>query len=431
MPKLSIFQTVLLAVFGALAVAGVLIFALFVGGGGSKTVGPVTIWGTFPEAVFNEILQQISDTDDSFAQVSYVQRNADSYITGLTEALAAGSGPDIYILQEGQALRDGGKITPVPYSYISATDFQNNFIEAANPFLGASGITAIPLIADPLVLYWNRDLLAAEGYPNPPQYWGDIKNGMVQKITKKTDEGEILKSTVSFGEYRNVTNAKSIISMLIMQAGSPITATDDSGRLVSALSAENSGQATEYALLFYTEFANPSKAVYSWNRALSDSRSAFIAGDLALYIGFASEVEQIKRMNPNLNFGVAAVPQISEKERPIDVARVYGLAITRTSKNPLGALHVAARLTSKDTSYSLSVALKMPSARRDVLGSNNPNDDDLFNRQAIISRAWSDPNPIATDGIFRTMIESITSGALRLSEAIERADQELEQLLTI
>lgn len=432
MPKLSIFQTILLAVFGALAVSGVLIFAFVINNSASDSIGPVTIWGTFEENAFNSVIEQVAEADERFGQIKYDQKNAETYMADLTEALATGKGPDLFILRQDYAVRDAGKIYVTPYDQLSETEFRNTFIEAADPYLIRSGIVAIPLIADPLVLYWNRDMLSSVGYANPPRYWDEI-SGMAQKITKKNDSGQILKSTVSFGEYRNVTHAKDILSMLILQAGSPIVLRDESGNLTSALSSRETGkgQTTESAVRFYTEFADPSKVIYSWNRALPESRAAFSAGNLALYIGYASEQGEIAHMNPNLNFAVAPVPQIRTTDRPVDVARVYGLAITRTSRNLLGAVTVASRLASGDASAALGAAFGMTSARRDVLGANSTGSDDLSNTQAILSRAWADPDPEGTDDVFRAMIENVTSGTLRLGEAVSRAEQELAQLLRI
>src|SRR3989344_1081028 len=269
MPTLSVFQTVLLAIFGALAVSGVLIFALVVGGGGGNTIGPITIWGTLEESAFRAVIRQLVEEDERLAQVSYVEKDAEGYVALLTEALAENTGPDLFLLRQDYAVRDAGKVFPIPFDSFSETQFRNTFIEAADPYLSPNGVLAIPILADPLVLYWNRDMFSSAGYANPPRYWDEL-DGMSQNITKKNDAGQILKSTVSFGEYRNVNNAKDILATLILQAGSPITAKDSTVQLVSALQSGSGGgggaQAGEAALRFYTEVADPSKARYSWSR---------------------------------------------------------------------------------------------------------------------------------------------------------------------
>ncbi len=45
---------------------------------------------------------------------------------------------------------------------------------------------------------------------------------------------------------------------------------------------------------------------------MSDSKNMFLAGDLALYFGFASELDDLKNKNPNLNFDVTLFPQTGD-----------------------------------------------------------------------------------------------------------------------
>ena len=52
---------------------------------------------------------------------------------------------------------------------------------------------------------------------------------------------------------------------------------------------------TRSVLTYYTDFANPLKSVYSWNRSFSSSRDAFLAQNLAVYFGPGSEIEYITR----------------------------------------------------------------------------------------------------------------------------------------
>ena len=290
MKKISVFQIVLLAVFGSLAVAGVLIFAIATSSANNASgIGPVTIWGTLEGNAFTDMLRVASDADSSLSQVSYEHQDEATYQQNLTHALASGTGPDLFIIRQDYAVADAGEITPIPYTALSKTQFQTLYVSAADPFLSPDGVLAIPILSDPLVLYWNKDILSSNGYPQPPQYWDELFS-MSQTMTKRTDAGSITSATIDFGEYANVDNAKDILSMLILQAGGTLTRYDDTGRLLSSIltKSPDGTNAAETALRFYTEFADPSKADYSWNRSLPDARAAFAAGNLALYIGYAS-----------------------------------------------------------------------------------------------------------------------------------------------
>ncbi|KKW24455.1 MAG: hypothetical protein UY70_C0001G0023 [Candidatus Kaiserbacteria bacterium GW2011_GWB1_52_6] len=447
---------ILLVIFGALAISGILIFALFVGQGTSNTVGSITVWGTLDQGAFSTVIRQASENTGELSGVVYEQKDAATYDAELTNALANGQGPDIFLMREDQAMKNVGKVYVIPYAILSESEFEATFAVAATPFLTAGGIEAIPLNVDPLVLYWNRDLLASAGRTLPPQYWDEVipmatyvvdgsKELNASAVTLRDQAGTIKKSAIAFGEYQNISDAKDILAALILQAGGLITTKDSAGHIVSSLSqkATKGAQATVNALRFYTGFADPSRDIYSWNRSLPDARAAFAAGDVGLYVGHASEESLIRQMNPNLNFFVAALPQIRGSDYSEGTAHVYGFAISRTSRNPTGAQTAAYLLASPELSKNLSIALGIPSAQISVLQAALQNTktkayenlqikashDQAIALSAITARAWVDPDPQETDTIFRAMIENTVSGALRIEDAIQRADQELGHVL--
>lgn len=444
-PGMSSFQMVILAVFGTFAVAGVLIFAFLVGSNTGVTTGPVVIWGTFDEAAFAAVLRELVESDGRLRQVSYLQKDEATFTTELTNALAAGTGPDLFIMRQDQTISEGQKIFPIPYDQLSRDTFRNIWADAAEPFLGQDGVIGIPFAVDPFVLYWNRDMLSTAGIARPPQYWEEVYD-LTRAATKKNDSGSIVKSAIALGEYTNVSHAKQILSMLIMQAGGRITGRDGAGQLVPALMARvgETSQPGDSALRFYTQFANPSSPDYSWNRSLPESRTAFAQGDLALYIGPASEEPLVRRLNPNLNFSIAtSVPQVKNAETTVDGGYAYAFAIPSRPQNPdgqrtaeqmqksqQGALTAAYILGGPQGSQLFSLAFGLASARRDVLSAPAQGNDAVFNRMALLVRTWEDPDSRETDRIFKDMIESVTSGAARTIEAVQRAEQSMRTLTT-
>lgn len=441
--KMSAFQIILLSVFGAFAVAGILIFAFLVGSNSSSSIGAVTIWGPFDDVAVQTIIRQLSEDDSRLRQVTYVRKNPETFEQELTNALASGTGPDLYILRHDYAVVDAPKIAPIPYASFPREQFESVFVEAAKPFLGTEGVLAVPLAVDPYVLYWNRDLLSAAGFAKPPVYWDETFdmartitdcqkiNASKQSTILGCDETRsIKKATIAFGEFENIDHAKDVISLLIMQAGGPITQRDSSGSLVPSLMARQGdvAQPAESALNFYTTFANPAKDSYSWNRSLQSSRTVFASGDLALYVGLASEAPLVRRLNPNLNYAVAPIPQIRNLEKSTDMGLAYGFAVPRASKNPGGALTAAYLLASPQASKALATVFGISSARRDVLAQGGEGNEDLFNRQTLIVHTWEDPNPVETTRIFRDMITSITSGSAKITEALQRAEQAMRQI---
>lgn len=431
-PGMSPFQMTILAIFGTFAVAGVLIFAFFVGTNTSVSTGEVVIWGTFDEAAFQTVLRQLIESDGRLRQVSYVQKDDMTFTSELANALASGTGPDMFILRQDQTIAEAPKLFPIPYEQLSRDTFRNLWAEATDPFLGPEGVLGIPFAVDPFVLYWNRDILATAGIARAPQFWDEALN-LARAATRRNDAGSITKSAIAFGEYANVNHAKGILSMLIMQAGGRVTIRDGAGQLTPALTARigETSQPADSALRFYTQFANPSSEDYSWNRALPESRTAFAQGDLAIYIGPASEEPLVRRLNPNLNFAIAtSVPQVRNAERTVNGGYAYAFAIPRASKNPQGALTSAYILAGPEGSQLLSLAFGMASARRDILAAPAQGNDAVFNTMALLVRTWEDPNPRETDRVFKDMIESVTSGAARTVEAVQRAEQAMRTITT-
>jgi maltose-binding protein MalE len=433
--KISTFQVILLAVFGAVGVGAVLIFALATAGGGGGGVSPVTIWGTFDANAVKEVLRAAANQDSRLSQVTYVQKDPTTFEADLANALSSGTGPDIFILSGNEALYDENKVYAIPYSALSQSQFQSTFVGAADLYLSQNGVIGLPILVDPLVLYWDRDSLSNAGIAQPPAYWDQVPY-MAQSLTQKDQSGLLQKSAIALGTYQNIGAAKDILSMLIEQAGGQITMQNSAGQYVAGLSQGGAtSKGAQSALQFYTEFANPSQSDYSWNNAQGDARQSFAGAELAMYVGYASEESLIRAANPNLNFAAAPVPQLRSEQNSIDAGAVYALAIPKASPNLQSALTVAYLIASAPVDQALASVLGIAPARRDALALGAPTttaqtiDASLFYKMALIVRTWADPNPSETDPVFQDMIEGTESGAVQITDAIGRANQQIENLL--
>jgi ABC-type glycerol-3-phosphate transport system substrate-binding protein len=424
---MSKFQIVLLGVFGVIIIISVILFSQYKGGG--KTVANVVVWGSLPTQDFNNILTKTSLYNNKLFSITYVQKDKDTIDSDFVEALAAGGGPDLLLIPHQKIVKQKNKFIVIPYSAYSERTFKDSFIEGAEIYLSPEGIVALPVMVDPMVMYWNRSIFTNVSLTQPPKYWDEFY-ALTQAISKKDGALNISRSAVSLGEYANVTSAKEILSTLMMQAGTPIVDTSREPAL-SVLSAtfDKPLSPAEAAVNFYTQFSNPAKPFYSWNRSLPRSSDYFLSGNLAMYFGFASELFDIQKKNPNINFDVAMMPSSREGGVDATFATFYALAISKGSKDPNGALSVALVLSSSEGSTAISDVLALPPVRRDLLTVKPSNPyKDVFYRSAIISKAWLDPSPTETNKIFQDMIESITSGRERASLAISKASRALGDL---
>lgn len=428
---MSNFQIVILSVFGFSILLAVLVFSGLVPGlkpGDSDVSGTVILWGTIPAGKMSGLLEELNRLNKTVTVV-YVEKNPTTLDRELVETLASGSGPDLIMLPRELIYRHADKLYPIPYETISQRDFLNNFVQEGELYLVGSGILALPFRLDPMVMYFNRDILSNAGIPLPPKTWEEVLS-IASKLITKDSSGNITQSMVSFGEYGNVNHAKDILSLLIMQAGSQVTKLDkgifksDLGATIG-LSLRPANEAVRY----YTDFSNPVQPQYSWNKSEPNSRAAFLSGRLAFYFGYASELFDLRNLNPHLNFDVAEIPQAKDARATMTIGRIDGLAILKTSRNPAAAYQSASLMTGSDFSLKLAQATFLPPPRRDLLAAKPPDAYmNIFYGSALISRGWVDPSAQDTSAIFQGLIENVVSGRLRINEAVTNADGELSRL---
>jgi ABC-type glycerol-3-phosphate transport system substrate-binding protein len=426
MKDMSPFKLVLTAVFAVALVLGVAIFALTKTGSSSQTANLV-VWGTISDAAWQEGYDGSSVGGDKNLTVTYVEKEPTTFDADFVEALANGEGPDVVILREDSLYKHRNKLFVIPYDNFSLRDFKDRFIEEGELFLSPEGVLAFPFVLDPMVMYWNRDMFSNNGIAEPPKYWEEI-SGLVGTITKKDTNANITQSTIAMGGWQNITNAKEVLAMLMLQAGTPITSRGTSGSVTSVLNSQFNYPVTpsHSAVSFYTQFSNPTSPNYTWNRSLSSSLNLFLSGNLALYIGFASELFSIQDKNSNLNFDVTSVPQIKDVAKKTVFGHMYALAITKQSKQINAAFVLLNAMTEQASLKALETVTTLPPVRRDLVA-NKPTDAfrKVFYDAALLSRSWIDPDPQASSAIFRDMIESIESGRSRQGEALNRANEEL------
>ena len=430
---MSTFQLIVVSLFVGFIIVGVGVFAIFGGAFGGGSTGAVTIWGTEPQGRVDYLLDSMRSVDNSLQDVHYVEQKPASYEQTLLNAMASGSGPDLFLITQEQLGAFGDKVVPIPFGALSQSEFLASYIDEGQLFLTPQGSLALPFAIDPLVMYWNRDLFAAAGLAQAPKLWSEFTaaGGLPAKINAYANS-RITRSAVALGEWSNVSNAKAILSTLFMQTGEFLTARNAQGALVSIFGRGDSsgGGAAESALRFYTEFGNPSKTTYSWNRSLPQSHNAFAGGTLAVYFGFASEYGALSEQNPNLRFAVAQMPQLQGGGAQLTYGRLTGLAIPRSARNVQGAAVVAQKLTGATAAGIMAAQSGLPSARRDVPQNTTANAAaDVFARSALVARGWVDPSSTATDAVFKTMIESVISGASEPAQAVSEAAQEFVRLL--
>jgi maltose-binding protein MalE len=288
--KMRPFELTLVVVF----IIAILLSLLFLSGYKPKkdtegpVIGTVTIWGTVPRDGIQEIIAEIIKEDKSYQGVSYKEFGASEFDTALVNALAEGNGPDVILASHEHLVTLRTKIKPVSYEGFPLRDFKTLYIDGAQIFALTDGIYAYPLMVDPMVMYWNKNILATENFLEAPKTWESLVNDYLPRLIKRNDDRSITRSVVALGEYQNIQNAFGILSSLLLQAGSEGVVNDVENNYQIKLDASKDGgvQPLRVSADFYTRFSKPSSSLYSWNRSFVSDKDRFLSEELVLYFEF-------------------------------------------------------------------------------------------------------------------------------------------------
>lgn len=435
------FQIILLGIFGVFIFIAVLFFsgAIKIGKDTTQTTtlagANLTFWGTLSREAMTDPMSAFNQ--DNQMNVAYVQMTPDEIDRNLGEAIASGHGPDLILAPQEILMKHNAKLVHIPYDKFSDRAFRDMYIDEARLFMLPDGIYAIPFLVDPLIFYFNRVSYNNMGILEAPKTWSEVSEYSI-KLTRKSSTDTILESGLPLGTFNNISHAKDIIALLLLQGGNNIVATGTTeDGMASTLIRQNETTAksiSEYVLEFFTQFSDPLKPTYGWNRIMPEAQEAFSSEQAAQYIGFASEIPEIAEKNPNLNFDIAPIPQTENVRAKKTFGRLYGVGVVKTSKQQMTAYQALMIMKDKTFSNELlnGILAKYPIAptRKDLLtAAPGTQYGPLLWASAVISSGWFDPNYVQTSSIFENLITSITRGSMGVVEAIQDADARINELL--
>jgi ABC-type glycerol-3-phosphate transport system substrate-binding protein len=439
--KGTLFQVGIIGTLVLSIVIAVMIFSGVIKLPGAKNnvqyTGTVTIWGTVQAESMSEIIEAVNGQTKTY-QVVYQEKDATTFEIDLVQALASDKGPDMVVLGPSMLIKQNDKFEATPYKSFSERDFKDLYVDIATLFLSPEGVLAVPISIDPMVLYYNRDILNREGIAAPPTTWNELIE-LAPRLSEVTPDGTLIKSMIALGEFDNVTHAKDIVALLALQLSNPIVeakkVNGDKGAATQYKSVFNAPneqgvQVGDSVLRFYTSFSDPAKDTYSWSKNIPESQTQFIAGKIPFYLGYASEYSAISNKNPNLAFDIARVPQIKDYPTKTTIGSVLGIAVLKSSKNKAAAFNTNQYLISAEYAPFIVQQLGTAPARRDLLSAKQP---DSYNAvvypSAIIAKSWLDPDPEKTAIFFKKMVTGVVSGRDSIREAVNDFVQNLQDVL--
>lgn len=423
------FQLVLVIIFIFGGILGILVFAGFINlddtAVNKQFSGTVKVWGSIPGSVMAPLIEDLNK--NKTYNINYYFINPNTFNEELLEAIALGQGPDLFLVSNDSIYEHINKISVIPYTNYPLVNFKNNFVQASDVFLVNEGALALPLVVDPLVLYYNRSILDSNGTVFPPYFWEDLED-YSEKFTKKDEAGQIERSAFALGVFDNINHSKDILSAMFLQTGNPIIQKAKylfESVLIANLDNQNN---TAQALDFYTSFSNPLKDNYSWNKSFPNSLDMFSKEDLVFYFGLASDFEILINKNPNQNFQIAELPQYKNTQKAT-YAKVLGVAMSNFSKNQGAAFDAMYSMSESSFVSQISKIENLPPARRDLLNQGSANSYlPVFYSSALFAKSWLDPSFRDTNIVFRAMVDQVLSNERDAIESITAANNRINIL---
>ncbi len=425
---------------------------------GSNYEMELEVWGLFDDQdAYADIFEEYIKINPNIKRINYRKFTPDTYRDDLLEALAAGQGPDIFLINNTWLPSFQDKLVPASPELISEKLFRENFVDVvAQDFLSQvdeqTYAFAMPLSVDSLALYYNKDLLNEAGISAPPSSWEEFMDD-IKLLTRIESGGEIGQAGAALGTAYNINRSTDLLSLLMLQNGTQMVDLNKKTVTFNQDSGEN-------ALLFYTQFSDSSSSVYTWNPRMHYSLDSFSEGKTAMMFNYSWHVPTIRSKSPKLNFSVSEIPQFSDGTK-INYANYWGYGVSKItgqktderSGTPISeeTRQKEAWLFLKWLTVNRSFIADFgkesmnasqfdaasqyvsdnwkPAARRDLVEKQkNEVELGVFAQQNLFARSWYQKDPLAIESIMAEMIDQVNRGGLNVSQALNSAAKRINQL---
>lgn len=299
----------------------------------NTTTAEITWWGLWED---QKIIQPLIDEyqqQNPKVKIKYILNSPQDYRERLTNAMAKGTGPDLFSFHNTWIPMFTKDLDPMPATVMGVTEFAQTYYPVVSSDLSVgSNIYGIPLGYDALTLYINDDLFNQAGL-SAPKTWVDLRDA-AKKLTK-IENGAVVRSGVALGRTENVDHWQDILGLMLFQNG-----VDPS---------KPEGKKAEDALKYFCVFSAVDGV---WNETLPSSTTAFANGQVAMYFGPSWRALNLKEINPNLHFTVVALPQLPKEdgsEADMAYASYWVQGVWNKSKNKTAAWNFLKYVSSKES----------------------------------------------------------------------------------
>lgn len=430
---------------------------------------PLEVWSVFDDSdVFTALFQQYRGANPFVGDISYRKFGEETYKKELLSALAAGNGPDIFVIRNSWMSEFQDKIVPAPEYQLTEKEVRDNFVDVVSyDFIDPvdKKIYGLPLSVDSLALYYNRDIFNAAGVTTPPKTWQELLV-VAPKLTRIDQFGNIVQSALAFGTADNINRAPAVLLGLMFGIGAEIE--DQYGR-INFFRTEAAQKAFEYYMLF----SNIRSSEYTWNPNMHYSIDAFYEGRLAMMVNYSWRYETLRQKNAKLNIAVAPLPSfegvapqnyadywtfVVAKNHEISTENVSAQELLPTDKgiqnelrkheawqlltymtmpHPQGQITLRNGLTGNPATFTLTFdpaekyleRTRKPAARRDLI--EKQRSDPVLGPFAVANltaKNFRQRDADAIEKIMNDMIRSVNQGEVSLQSALSVAQQRINTL---
>lgn len=407
----------------------------------------LTIWRSEDSVNdFGEITRAYSA---AYPHVSFDMQvfKAEEYEEALFEAWAKGEGPDIFSVPNWRLGRFKEFISPMPEIaelktthteksfgkttvvvdpkttvFPTVSQVKDQFVDVvASDVVMDNTIYGLPLSMDTLGLYYNRDLMARAQVAVPPTTWEEFRAD-VEAMVVRDDQKNIIQPAAGIGAADNIPYFMDLLSVLMMQNGTPMSASDGSPTFAAEVDKQHPGI---QALDFYLKFSNARQTTYTWNNDQLNALETFTQGNLGFYFGYSTDAEVIADRAPNLNFSYSKIPQISGT--PVNYARYMVESVHINSANPDYAWDFVNFAASQANVASFLNSTGKVSALRTFVGEQQQDPTvAVFAQQALTAKSWyHGADPDAAELALTEMVNDGMAGTDTLQNIIGLAEQKV------
>jgi len=427
--------------------------------GGQYSVS-LEMWGPIDDSdAFGGTLNVYRETNPFIEGVEYKKLLVDEYKEDILNALAAGNGPDLFLIRNSWMPEFVDKIEPAPEAIMNETMLRQTFVDVvADDVLVDGSIYGLPLSVDSLALYYNKDIFNFESVTRPPETWDEFVS-TTQKLTQIDEQGAIVRSGASLGTAENINRSTDIFNALLLQYGTGLehTSREGGGQGIRL------GNEAQEALDFYMQFSDIDSAAYSWNITEDYSIDAFQESELAMMLNYSWHYDTIKRKNSRLNIGIAPLPQLAGSP-PINYPNYWVWVVAKNkdvsdSSNPQmasyarkfeswqflryltmyrgGEIVLMNAVTGNEKAFEIpgdpaEKYLEMtgsPAARRDLI-EKQKSDPILgpFATGNLLARSWRQGDSEEAERIMASIIDQVYRGQLSSREAVRLLEERIRTL---